>query len=433
MQCPKDYANWKHFICEACTVRAVVQRELTWRATDFVLLMLERARIIDSANHWAVGTLKTYQSKFNVIGDFEKAFGVPVLPPTMAEAPPNGPDIRLMWVQERYSLYPSEWRKKNSPLETTVKFGSVRAVRSAASHFWIMDLLQAQPEKLTLGFKDRPTVVEGCSPTEELAFTYFTDGLKRRLGDHPKPSAVLLWHHIQWLDKYFLNLFLHATDPVVRANACRAGLTNLLAFLGWLRAQETFGLRWLDTTIIEPVDGPSVELAPGVGVILLRLAPQTKSSQAATADVVVAYETASGLSLGAWLHRLRGCVEPRELQAESFIIAHPSGVPWTSHHYRHTYFYPALAVLRATGDAFLGKYDETPGKRLREVFWGFNTYRRTGRSVVSKKRTHTVRKATPAEVVEHGRWRISRSSLDMPLAYLEWSILDRFCITFLCS
>jgi hypothetical protein len=51
-------------------------------------------------------------------------------------------------------------------------------------------------------------------------------------------------------------------------------------------------------------------------------------------------------------------------------------------------------------------------------------YRRGGRNQVSRKRASNLRAATPAEVVEHGRWRVSRSTLDMPTAYLEWSVAD---------
>jgi hypothetical protein len=43
-----------------------------------------------------------------------------------------------------------------------------------------------------------------------------------------------------------------------------------------------------------------------------------------------------------------------------------------------------------------------------------------------------IRTATPAEVVEHSCWRISRSTLDMPTAYLEWSVADRSAITYFC-
>jgi hypothetical protein len=116
---------WGQFVCEACTVRAVLFRELHCVAEDVVLLMLERARIVDTSNHWAYGTLQTYNSKFNVIRDFEAAFLVSVLPHTPLSHPPCGPSIRLMWAQERYSLYPARWRRHASGLESFVKFATV--------------------------------------------------------------------------------------------------------------------------------------------------------------------------------------------------------------------------------------------------------------------------------------------------------------------
>jgi hypothetical protein len=41
------------FICEACTVRAVLGRDLTWTSIDMQPLMLERMRLIDMAHTWA--------------------------------------------------------------------------------------------------------------------------------------------------------------------------------------------------------------------------------------------------------------------------------------------------------------------------------------------------------------------------------------------
>jgi hypothetical protein len=236
-----------------------------------------------------------------------------------------------MWVQEQYSLYPSEWRRRHSDLEATVKFGSIRAIRSTASHFWIWDLLLTQPDKLTLGFKDRPTMVHGCSPTDEIGYTFFMDGMRRRAGDNPKPSAVLLLHHILWMANYFDELFSHAPTCSGRVEACRAALTLVLAFLAWLRAMETFGLRCGDVNVTEPPDSLTVSLPFGVGVIQLILLAQTKSSQAASADVIVAYTSASGLSPGNWLRRLRALLRPDEQGPEVFLIAHPDGHAWTSH------------------------------------------------------------------------------------------------------
>jgi hypothetical protein len=67
LACPKDLAALTDYICEACAVRSVLGRELSRNPADLVLLILDRARFIDLMNHWARGTLQTYQSKFNVL------------------------------------------------------------------------------------------------------------------------------------------------------------------------------------------------------------------------------------------------------------------------------------------------------------------------------------------------------------------------------
>jgi hypothetical protein len=115
-----------------------------------------------------------------------------------------------------------------------------------------------------------------------------------------------------------------------------------------------------------------------------------------------------------------------------YILCHDNGTPWTSHYFRYTYVYPLLALQRTLGDAYLAKFDESLGKGLAKNYWSFNMYRRGGRNHVSRKRASNTRAATPAEVVEHGRWRVSRSTLDMPTAYLEWLVADRSAIIYFC-
>jgi hypothetical protein len=432
LQCPPGTEQWGHFICEACTVRGVRKRELLRQAQDTVLLMLDRARLVDMAGHWASGTLKTYQSKWRVIRAFETDLDLTCLTHSPVLCPPHGPVIRLMWAQERYSLYPARWQRHAGGERGSVQYPTVRALRSAASHHWILDLLQTTPTGLTLGFKDRPTVVSGCSPTDELAFTFFADGMKRRMGDHAKAAVPLLDQHVRWMNHYWDLQFLAPTTNKVKREACRAAITNLSAWLGWLRAAECFGIRWGDTTLTPPADGPTRGLPLGVGTVGYDLLEQTKSSQARTVDVVLAYTTASQLSLGTWLTRLRTLVGPDNAYDECFVMAHDDGRPWNSHYFRYTHLYPLLAMQRSEGDPYLSKYDESPGNGLIEAFWSFNCYRRGGRTAVSKNREYSIRKATLAEIVEHGRWRISRGSLDMPTAYLEWPISDQVCITFSC-
>jgi hypothetical protein len=170
--------------------------------------MLERARLVDTSNNWSKNTLKTYKSKFNILRDFEHDLHVRVMPHFPPDHPPNGPAIRLMWAQERYSLYPADWWKRKVLGEEAIKFGTIRALRSAASHFWTLDLLQTHSDQLTLGFKDRPQLVQACSPTDQVAYTYFTEGMRRRLGDHPTPSTVLTGQHMRWIERDFFLFIL---------------------------------------------------------------------------------------------------------------------------------------------------------------------------------------------------------------------------------
>jgi hypothetical protein len=96
------------------------------------------------------------------------------------------------------------------------------------------------------------------------------------------------------MKKYFTDIFAnHAKDRHGRVEACRAALTLVLAYLAWLRARETFGLTRSEVAITDPLDGPIVGLPLGTGVIQLTLLAQTKSNQAAAADTIVAFTSAS--------------------------------------------------------------------------------------------------------------------------------------------
>jgi len=74
-----------------------------------------------------------------------------------------------------------------------------------------------------------------------------------------------------------------------------------------------------------------------------------------------------------------------------------------------------------------------PYDPIEAKFYSFHTYRRGGRSCVSRKRPFNIRRATSAETIEHGRWRTRGSpSGDMPTHYREWTHEDRIYITLLC-
>jgi hypothetical protein len=144
-----------------------------------------------------------------------------------------------------------------------------------------------------------------------------------------------------------------------------------------------------------------------------------KSNQVATADVVMAYISASGISLGRWFNRLEALLPPSECLPTAFIMAHCDGRAWTSHYYRYSHFYPVLGLMRSLGDPYLKKYDETKGKELIKAFHSFNTMRRSARSIASKKRPQTIRMAAPAEVLADG------GSTAAPLTCLRPILNDR--------
>ncbi len=186
--------------------------------------------------------------------------------------------------------------------------------------------------------------------------------------------------------------------------------------------------------MLHPTLGPTEGLQPGLGMVGFRLLPQTKGDWTRSADVVVAWTTASRLSICTWLVRLLLELELDDFEeCEDFLMCHPNGTAWDSHYYRHTYLYPFLATMRMMGDPFLQKYDGSPGMSLAEAFWSFHSVGRRGcRTGASRKRDWNFRKASDLEVTEHGRWRISRRNMPMPMAYLEWSLPDRLAISQFC-
>jgi hypothetical protein len=421
-----------NFSGEACTVRAVLDRELRDDASDRSLLMLERIRLIDMCHNWALGTHTQYQGKLKILRGFETTFGVSVLKATVLDRPPSPPAIPIMWAQQQYSLRPGRARG-SEPAPACITFASVRGLRSAANQYFSWNLQVSNPETAMNETASRAVLTPGCLPTDSLAYVYMSNGMRRRMGDESKPSLALLQRHVQWIDKFLNDAYLNSQDPEHRAELARAALANLAAWLGWLRATEVFSLRWADVAVTEPGDGAALDLPPQTGAISLRLSPQTKSDQTRTADVFIAYTTASGFSMGRWLHRLRESLGADEFPSDtSLIFQARDGTPWSSLYYRTTSLIPLLEMQRRAGDTHLTPFDGSPGNSIADKFWSLHSYRRGGRTHVSRVRAGCIRKATPIEVSEHGRWRASRSSMDMPTLYLEWTPVDRINVTLLC-
>lgn len=416
------------FICEACTVRAQLGRELTKSREHLALLMLERMRVIDQANAWSVGTHSNYQALLGKLVRFERAFGVNLLRPTELCHPPRHPSIGVMWAQQHYTLQsPSS---SHSQSGDRILFGTARGLRSAASQYYLWDRQLAYPERLLRDPRTRKVyLVDDVSPTDAMGYGLMATGMAKRMGDESKPPIALTLKQICWIMSHLDSLWRATSRSMDRREIAAAGVTNLIGWLGWLRSDELFSLTWGDLTITRPPDGPRIGLPAGVGALELRLLPETKSSRTRVADVIISYLCASGLSPGLWMERLRR-LWPNARASDS-IIRGASGEAWTSRYFRRSHLYVWLHAMRSEGDPFLQAFTLEPGNRIEDKYYSFGTYRRGGRSSCTKRNNGT-KKATPDEVYEHGRWRKRISRENMPTRYNEFGIDDRVNITLLC-
>ena len=403
-------------------MRAVLGRELhSFR--DIALLQLERMRLIDVAHSWAKGTHNTYQQKLRYLRRFEKSFyGLDMLPVPSLQTPPSGPGIRLMWAAEAYSL------QEGKEPDSTVAFNTVRSLRSAASYYHTIAMMTAHEGQLLLDRQQR-LVHSDVRPTDDATHTFFARGLRVRIGDTPQPSWALLHRHVVWLDQYLRRSVEGSAQHADKLYWCRAGVANLLFWLGWLRSSEVFTLTWAQITLVYPIHSGRHDLPPGSGAILVTLAPETKSHRATAADLVIAFTTFTGFRLGQWLIHLRaldGC-QPVD---HRLLFRTPTGQPWTSAFYRTEFLYPALVAQAAT-DPYLRPFNTLP--LLRQKFWSLHCYRRGARTHVSRRhRALGTRAATTDEVYEHARWRRSRSGEVVDVLYRQWTLRDRLRLTQFC-
>jgi hypothetical protein len=419
------------FICEACTVRAVLQRELRLNGKDLALLALERARLVDMLNAWSEGTHYQYQGHLRYVAKFERDFGVTILETTPLVCPPHPPAIPTMWAQQRYALQPSPSTRSHR-VGQNLAFGTVRGMRSAVGMFYRWDWNVAYPGRVVQDSNDRFFLADQCIPTDSIAYTAMTKGLGIRIGDNPIGAIALLARHVHFIDKYLDQLYHTATDPGVRADTARAGFTNSCGWLCWFRAGELFGVNWSLILVVDPGTGACFELPAHVGGVRFRFPLPLKTSRATDTELWCAYTSGSGLSVGKWFHRLR-----RTLRMSSFsdggstpIFQRSNGQVWNSEYFRQTYLIPILELQRLQGDPYLASYDGVlPGSRLSDVFYSFSAYRRGGRTHVKQKRVGCIRKATSEETYGHGRWRIARSSQPIDSQYDQPPILDQLAIS----
>ena len=417
--------SWGTFVCESCTVRSVLKRELH-QPEDASLLALERIRIIDMAHSWSRNTHASYRSKIRTIEAFQSKYQVCILPARPLLRPRNTPDIGLMWCQEAHSLEAGVARDQE---RLTMAFGTIRQLRAAVSQRLTWECTQ-QPHLHTYLDHHKRLLHDAGRYTDELPSQLHAQGMAIRLGTESSPSKALLDRHVRELDGSLDRAYQATNVRHEQRELALAGLANLVLWLGWLRAGEALSLRWSDIAITSPPDSPTVGLPPGIGVVSLRLLPETKTSRTATADIILAYTTSSGYSIGRWVMRARDMCGQHLWNTPTLVFTSPQGVQWTSLYFRQTYLYPSLLSGQQNGDPYLRPLTSIPA-----AFWSLHCYRRGARSHVSRRRqvgTIWTRKATPMEVYEHARWQRRRQGEPIDLAYQQWDLYDRIQLTLFC-
>jgi hypothetical protein len=390
--------------------------------------MLERMRIIDQANAWSPGTHQIYQAHLGRLTKFERAFGVEILQPTLLAHPPRHPSIAVMWAQQHYLLQTPTAGHTQS--EDRIRFGTARGLRSATAQYYLWDFLLANPEQAVRDPQSRRVfMVDRVSPPDALGYGLMATGMAKRVGDHSKPPIALTPAQVLWMVQWLDAQWAAAPTVAARRDVAAAAVAHLVLWLGWLRSNETFSLSWDDVSVTPPKDGPRKGLPEGVGVIELRLLPETKSNRTRVADVVISYLCASGLAPGLWFERLSRLWPSKAPNAP--LIRGSDGRRWTSHLYRHRFLYPWLYELRRSGDPFLQAFSDAPGNRIEDKYWSCGSYRRGGRTSSSRRGGGT-RRATEDEIYEHGRWRKRRAKESMPTLYTEFTLPDRLNLTLLC-
>jgi hypothetical protein len=324
-----------HYVCKLCMVHEQLQRELSHHVQDIVLLLLERMRQIDFLHNWAKKTLGQYGGKLRYLLRFQSHFGVQVLTPSILVRPVQTPAIPLVWSELYYSL---RQIKGDDGAYNPIRFASVRPLRSAEALYYMLDIQDAFPRRVIRDRHRQGLIQPYVSPTDERYTRFGASGMARRMGTETKKSWAISHVHVAYMDQELARLYLQAQMTSEAHNLGCAGTINLLAYLGWLRSGETFGIELADDTIIPPSNGPTRGLPPGCRAIEARLLAVTKSDRTVTAGVVIAFTTLSGLSLGAWFERLLSFPP----WAETSIFSTKTQLRWMSQFFRTTYAYPIL-------------------------------------------------------------------------------------------
>jgi hypothetical protein len=171
-------------MCEACTVRAILGRELTWTSGDMQILMLDRMRLIDMAHAWALSTLQGTTRYLGRLSNFGQRYGIELFPKSPITQPPRPAVIPLLWGVLEYTLQTSRKMREG------IKYNTARSFQSAASAYHLWEKMLQFPGHM---YRDRDNNLIGAShlsPTDSVIATLSNNGMMRRLGTESRPPVA---------------------------------------------------------------------------------------------------------------------------------------------------------------------------------------------------------------------------------------------------
>ena len=422
------------FICELCTVRAQLGREIDpLLSSDITLLLLERMRMIDAAHAWAPRTLENACRTLRRTDRFFMSYNLPSLHNQLQlpflSHPPLDVSIPIFWSMEHHTTYPSSRSHGPAP-----SWNTARAQRSVLSLYCAWTAAFCFPKNSYKDNDDRVLSAASVSPSDNILSRLTASGIGSRLGTESRPSQALNAFHIHWNQQHRAKLLRSISSLHVQYDIVAAQCVELLAWLGWLRASEIFFMSMSNVELVPPGQGECYNFPSTVGALLLQLLPSTKSSRNKQVDVVIAWKTASGLYPGYWFSLLFRLLHKLQWTSPNCYLFRTSNAsPWTSNYFRTNHLYPLLHLQYLAGDATLRHINVSSSHDIPYFFYGMHSYRRGSDTHCSRKREGCIRKAHRDEPINHGRWRVrNQGSESMPLHYREPSIEDRVYLTLMC-
>ena len=165
------------FICEACSVRSVLLRELRPNNEDLTLMKLERMRMIDLACSLASKTLDQYNYYLRRIQVFESQFKIDVLRDIILDHPPGRKLLPALWCQQWFAIQRPRRGRYAKVEEGQMTFGSARDFRSALGfhHLWGISL--RHPGLVTSTVDIRGGLMGDLTPNESVEYWRMIEGM----------------------------------------------------------------------------------------------------------------------------------------------------------------------------------------------------------------------------------------------------------------